>query len=97
MHHHHRTTKKASAQAEAQSCLPVAARRLLGRRGSGHGTVALGVLAAEALDAARGVHQALFAGVEWVANRADFHVYVALWVERVSNVLPQAHLTCTAA
>src|SRR4051812_37893364 len=35
-----------------------------------------GVLAAEALDAARGIHQLLLAGEERVAIRADFHVDV---------------------
>jgi len=42
-----------------------AADQLLGSR-SRHSAVAFGVLAAEALDTARCVHQALFAGVEWV-------------------------------
>ena len=40
--------------------------------------VGLGVLAAEALDASRCIHQALLAGEERVAVRADFHVDVAL-------------------
>jgi len=38
----------------------------------------LGVLAAEALDAAGGIHQLLFAGEERVATGADFYVDVAL-------------------
>ena len=38
----------------------------------------LGILAAEPLHAASRVHQPLFAGKERVANRADFHVDVAL-------------------
>ncbi len=42
------------------------------------GSVGLGILAAEALHAACCVHQALLAGKERVANRADFHVNVAL-------------------
>src|ERR1035437_8974352 len=40
--------------------------------------IAFRVLAAEALDPARGVHQLLFAGEEGVARRTDFHVDVAL-------------------
>jgi len=40
--------------------------------------VGLGILAAEAFHAAGGVYQALFAGIERVTNRADFHVNVAL-------------------
>lgn len=40
--------------------------------------VALGVFAAEALDATRGVQHFLFAGEERVAVGADFHVDVAL-------------------
>ena len=38
----------------------------------------LGILAAEALDTASGIDQALLAGEEWVASRTDFHVNVAL-------------------
>ena len=38
----------------------------------------LGVLAAEALDAAGRVHQLLLAGKKWMAIGADFHVNVAL-------------------
>jgi hypothetical protein len=38
----------------------------------------LGVLAAEALDPARGIHQLLFTGEKRVATGADFHVDVAL-------------------
>src|ERR1039458_1361546 len=65
--------------AEAQSCVPFAGARLLGRCCCRcHSLIGLGILAAEALNAARGVHQALFAGVERVAYRADFHVNVAL-------------------
>jgi len=64
--------------AEAQSYLPVARARLLGCCCCFLGSVGLGKLAAEALHAARRVHQALFAGKERMANRADFHVYVAL-------------------
>jgi hypothetical protein len=37
-----------------------------------------GVLAAEALDAARCIHQLLFAGEKWVTGGADFYVNVAL-------------------
>ena len=54
---------------------PGAVAGLLGRC---HSLVALGILAAEALYAACSVYQALLAGKEWVANRADFHVNVAL-------------------
>jgi hypothetical protein len=37
----------------------------------------LGVLAAEALYAARRIHQLLLAGEEWVTSGADFHVDIA--------------------
>ena len=63
--------------AEAQSNVPVARARLLGGC-CFLGSVGLGKLAAEALHAACRVYQALLAGKERVANRADFHVYVAL-------------------
>jgi len=63
--------------AEAQSYLAVARTRLLGCCGF-LGSVGLGKLAAEALHTACRVYQALLAGKERVANRADFHVYVAL-------------------
>ena len=43
-----------------------------------YGLVALGVLAAEPFNAASSIYQALFAGKERVANRADFDVNVAL-------------------
>jgi len=68
---------EAPARAEAFSCWPVAWTRLLGCCRC-HCAVGFGVLAAEALDAARRVHQTLFAGKERVANRTDFHVNVAL-------------------
>ena len=57
--------------------MPVARLRLLGCR-CFLGSIGLGKLATEALHAACRVHQALLAGKERVANRADFHVYVAL-------------------
>jgi hypothetical protein len=38
----------------------------------------LGVLAAEALDAAGGIHQLLLSGEEWMAVGADFNADVAL-------------------
>jgi len=68
---------EASARAEAFSRWLVAEARLLGCCRC-HCLVALGVLAAEALDAAGRIHQALFAGEERVADRADFHVNIAL-------------------
>ena len=40
--------------------------------------VALRVLAAEALDAAGGVHQLLLSGEEWMAGGADFYVDIAM-------------------
>src|SRR5271165_7180510 len=49
-----------------------------GLGGFGLARVGLGVLAAETLDAAGGVHQLLLAGEEWVAGGADFHADVAL-------------------
>jgi hypothetical protein len=49
-------------------------RQLLGRCR----LASLGIFAAEPLYAARGVHQALLAGKERMASRADFHVNVAL-------------------
>src|SRR5512135_1076060 len=52
--------------------------RGLGLRGFGLGRLDFGVLAAEALDTAGGVHQLLFAGEERVARGADFHVDIAL-------------------
>ena len=63
--------------AEAQSNVPVARARLLGCC-CFLGSVGLGEFAAEALHAAGRVHQALLAGKERVAYRADFHVNVAL-------------------
>ena len=65
------------AKAEAQSHQPATERLLLGRCCC-HSPVGLGELATEALDAACCIHQALLAGEERVANRADFHVNVAL-------------------
>src|SRR5450759_6472 len=44
----------------------------------GFSCVALGVLAAETLDAAGGVHKLLLAGKEGMAGGADFHADVAL-------------------
>ena len=44
----------------------------------GFGGVAFGVFAAEALDAAGGVHEFLFAGKERMASSADFYADVAL-------------------
>ena len=44
----------------------------------GRSLAGLGILAAEALNAARSVHQALFAGKKRVAVGANFHVNVAL-------------------
>ena len=55
----------------------VSAQKLLLRR-FGFGSIALGVLAAEALYAAGGVHELLLAGKERVAGGADFHADVAL-------------------
>ena len=79
----------ASAQAEAQY-LPVARMRLLG---CGFlGSVGLGKLAAEAFYAACRVYQALFAGKERVANRADFHVYVALMGRTGLKMVPASAL-----
>src|SRR5208282_835485 len=52
--------------------------RGLGLRGFGFGSVALGVLAAEALHATGGVHKLLLAGKEWVAGGANFYADVAL-------------------
>jgi len=49
-----------------------------GSGGFGLAGVALGVLAAEALDATGGVHELLFAGEEGVAGGADFDADVAL-------------------
>src|SRR5208282_2240059 len=40
--------------------------------------VALGILAAEALHPASGIHKLLLAGKEWMAGSADFHADVAL-------------------
>ena len=74
---HKSKAKRASAVAEAQSNVPVAGARLLGCC-CFLGSVGLGKLATEALYAACRVYQALLAGKERVANRADFHVYVAL-------------------
>ena len=48
----------------------------------------LGVLAAEALDAARGVNQLLLAGEERVAIRADFQVDIALVGGSRSKAVP---------
>src|SRR5947209_1153643 len=50
--------------------------RLLGCRFFGCRSFA--VLAAEALNAARGIYQLLLTGEEWVATRANFYVNVAL-------------------
>ena len=62
----------------------VSARKLLlgshfGLLGGGFGfsRVAFGVLAAETLDAAGGVHELLLAGKEGVAGGADFYADVA--------------------
>src|SRR5207253_9185573 len=44
----------------------------------GFSCIALGVLAAEALDAAGGVHELLLAGKERMASGTDFHADVAL-------------------
>ena len=63
----------APAEAEAQS-LPIRPRQLL----RGWRLAGLGILAAEALDAACRVDQFLLAGEEWVAGRTDFYVDVAL-------------------
>ena len=52
-----------------------AAENLLRRR---CGLPGLGILAAEALHTACGIDKPLFAGEERMANRADFHVNVAL-------------------
>src|SRR5208282_3243179 len=52
--------------------------RDLGLRSFGFGGVALGILAAEALDAAGGVHELLLAGKEGMAGGADFYADVAL-------------------
>src|SRR3989442_12444851 len=48
------------------------------------GSFRLGVLPAESLHAAGGIHKLLFAGKEWMAIRADFYVDVAL-VRRASG------------
>src|SRR5438034_6174835 len=48
------------------------------------GSFRLGVLPAESLHAAGGIHKLLFAGKEWMAIRADFYVDVAL-VSRASG------------
>src|ERR1035438_976805 len=53
-------------------------RRLLGRCCRCLRPFGLGILAAEALNAARRVYQALLAGEERMASRANFHVNVAL-------------------
>ena len=50
----------------------------VGLRGFGLAGVALGILAAEALDASRGVHQLLLAGKERMAVGADLNADVAL-------------------
>src|SRR5271165_1265237 len=63
----------ASAATEALRAKSLIRRRLL--RG---GRLSLGILAAETLDAAGRIHQALLAGEERMACRADFHVNVAL-------------------
>jgi len=55
----------------------VSAQKLLLRR-FGFGSIALGVLAAEALYAAGGVHELLLAGKEGMAGGADFYADVAL-------------------
>src|ERR1039458_8341792 len=56
----------------------VSARNLLFGGGFGFSRVALGVLAAETLDAAGGVHELLLAGKEGMAGGADFYADVAL-------------------
>src|ERR1700738_4379349 len=71
-------------------------RKLLQKRGLlGRLAVRLGVLPAEALDASRGVYQALLARKKGMANRADFHVNVALMgrtgLEIVSAGTEHAH------
>src|ERR1035438_2635669 len=70
----------ASAAAEAQSFPLLAARRLLGCccRCRCLRPIGLGILAAEALNAASRVHQALLAGEERVAVRANLQVNVSL-------------------
>src|SRR5258708_33665 len=62
----------ASAVAEAPCRKPLFLRRLLAR------CLRLGVLPAEPLYASSSVDQALLAGEKGMANRADFHVNVAL-------------------
>src|SRR5437588_10999093 len=54
------------------------------------GSFRLGVLPAESLHAAGGIHKLLFAGKEWMAIRADFYVDVAL----VSGASGQAVAAC---
>ena len=54
------------------------ARNLLFGGGFGFSGVALGVLSAETLDAAGGVHELLLAGKEGMAGGADFYADVAL-------------------
>jgi len=56
----------------------VSARNLLLGGGFGLPGVAFGVLAAETLDAAGGVHELLLAGKEGMAGGADFYADIAL-------------------
>lgn len=56
----------------------ISARRLLPRGGFGFAGVAFGVLAAEALHSAGGIHELLLAGKEGVAGGADFYADIAL-------------------
>src|ERR1051325_6716730 len=61
-----------------RGCLPHEARVVLLFGGGGFGG-GIGVFLGEALDAAGGVNEFLFAGEEWVAIRADFHAkHIAL-------------------
>src|ERR1700733_1067541 len=56
----------------------IRAKPLFPGRCSGRGVFLLGVLSAEALDAAGGVHQLLFAGEERMAARANFYADITL-------------------
>src|ERR1035438_3137390 len=67
-------------------------RRLLGRRCRCLRPIGLGILAAEALNAARRVYQALLAGKERVAVRANFHMNVALVGRPGLKVVPASAL-----
>src|SRR5450755_3902435 len=72
---------KSKAPAEARGLISNVAKALLLRcfhfGGFGFASVAFGVLATEALDAASGIHELLLAGEEGVAGGADVYADVA--------------------